>query len=156
MMNEKVNHPQLVFNPLLLLAIAIVITALLQWLFPMRVIPLTLACLIGITLFFGGLALGFPALLGMIRAKTSPNPNQTPTALVLGGIYRYTRNPMYLGMLISYAGLFIFVQSLWWLLFIPFLAWLMTAWVIIPEEKFLAQKFGEEYVQFKTRVRRWI
>jgi protein-S-isoprenylcysteine O-methyltransferase Ste14 len=156
MMNEKVNHPQLVFNPLLLLAIAIVITALLQWLFPMRVIPLALARLIGMILFFGGLALGFPALLGMIRAKTSPNPNHAPTALVLSGIYRYTRNPMYLGMLISYSGLFIFVQSLWWLLFIPFLAWLTTIWVIIPEEIFLAQKFGEEYLQFKTRVHRWI
>ena len=155
-MNEKSNHPQLVFNPLLLLALTIVVTALLQWLFPMRVIPLSMARLFGITLFFGGLALGFPALLGMIRARTSPNPNHAPTTLVSDGIYRVTRNPMYLGMLISYAGLFIFTQSLWWLIFLPLLAWLMTIWVIIPEEKFLAQKFGEEYLQFKMRVRRWI
>jgi protein-S-isoprenylcysteine O-methyltransferase Ste14 len=155
-MNEKVNHPQFVFNPLLLLVLAIVVTALLQGMVPMQVIPLAPARIIGITLFLGGMAIGFPALLGMIRAKTSPNPNQTPTALVQGGIYLYTRNPMYLGMLISYSGLFIFVQSLWWLLFIPFLAWLITIWVIIPEENFLAQKFGEEYLQFKARVRRWI
>jgi protein-S-isoprenylcysteine O-methyltransferase Ste14 len=155
-MNEKVNHPQFVFNPLLLLVLAIVVTALLQGMVPMQVIPLAPARIIGITLFLGGMAIGFPALLGMIRAKTSPNPHQTPTALVQGGIYLYTRNPMYLGMLISYSGLFIFVQSLWWLLFIPFLAWLITIWVIIPEENFLAQKFGEEYLQFKARVRRWI
>jgi protein-S-isoprenylcysteine O-methyltransferase Ste14 len=155
-MNEKVNHPQFVFNPLLLLVLAIVVTALLQGMVPMQVIPLAPARIIGITLFLDGMAIGFPALLGMIRAKTSPNPNQTPTALVQGGIYLHTRNPMYLGMLISYSGLFIFVQSLWWLLFIPFLAWLITIWVIIPEENFLAQKFGEEYLQFKARVRRWI
>jgi protein-S-isoprenylcysteine O-methyltransferase Ste14 len=155
-MNEKVNHPQLGLNPLILLVLAITVTALLQWLIPIRVIPLGPARIIGSLLFFGGLVFGFPALLGMIRARTSPNPNHAPTALVSGGIYRVTRNPMYLGMLISYAGLFIFVQSLWWLLLIPFLARLMTVWVIIPEEKFLAQKFGEEYLQFKTRVHRWI
>jgi protein-S-isoprenylcysteine O-methyltransferase Ste14 len=155
-MNEKVNRPQLVLNPLILLVLTIAVTALLQWLFPMQVIPLALARILGILLFLGGIAFGFPALAGMIRARTSPNPNHTPTVLVSDGIYRITRNPMYLGMLISYAGLFIFARSLWWLLFLPLLAWLMTAWVIIPEEKFLAQKFGEEYVQFKTRVHRWI
>jgi len=155
-MNEKVNHPQLVLNPLILLVLSIAVTALLQWMFPIHVIPLAPARIIGIVLFLGGLTLGFPAVLGMIRARTSPNPNRPPTALVSGGIYRITRNPMYLGMLISYAGLFIFTQSLWWLIFLPLLAWLMTIWVVIPEEKFLDQKFGEEYVQFKMHVRRWI
>ena len=155
-MNENDNHPQLVLNPLILLVLTIAVTALLQWMFPIHVIPLAAARIIGIVLFLGGFALGFPAMLGMIRARTSPNPNRPPTALVRGATYRITRNPMYLGMLISYAGLFIFTQSLWWLIFLPLLAWLMTIWVIIPEEKFLAQKFGEEYLQFKTHVRRWI
>jgi len=155
-MNEKVNHPQLVLNPLILFALTIAVTALLQWLIPVHAIPLVPARIVGIALFFGGLALGFPALVGMIRARTSPNPDHAPTALVLGGIYRVTRNPMYLGMIIAYAGLFIFTQSLWWLIFLPLLAWLMTIWVVIPEEKFLAQKFGDEYLQFKTRVHRWV
>jgi len=63
---------------------------------------------------------------------------------------------MYLGMLISYSGLFIFFQNPWFILFLPILSWLFTIWVIIPEEKYLEETFGQDYLDFKSRVRRWI
>ena len=110
----------------------------------------------GVILFIGGFSLGFPALRGMLKASTSPNPHRPTTALVRDATYRITRNPMYLGMLISYAGLFIFFQNPWFVFFLPILVWLLTIWVIIPEERYLEQKFGAEYLDFKGRVRRWI
>jgi protein-S-isoprenylcysteine O-methyltransferase Ste14 len=139
-----------------LLAAAIVLTVLLQHFVPLPLLPGLPGRVLGAILFFAGFALGMPAFRGMLRAKTSPNPHRPSTALVREGTYRFTRNPMYLGMLVSYAGLFICFQNPWFLFFLPFLVWLFTSWVIIPEEKYLAEKFGRDYLDFKSEVRRWI
>jgi protein-S-isoprenylcysteine O-methyltransferase Ste14 len=155
-MNTKADHPQARIDAPILLAVAILLTIALQWLIPLPFFPILPSRVIGAILFFGGFALGFPALRGMLLAKTSPNPHRSSTALVREASYQFTRNPMYLGMLVSYAGLFIFFQNPWFLLFLPFLVWSFTIWVIIPEEKYLEEKFGGEYVNFKSRVRRWI
>jgi protein-S-isoprenylcysteine O-methyltransferase Ste14 len=128
----------------------------LQWFLPLPFFPRLPSRILGAILFLGGFALGFPALRSMLKASTSPNPHHPTRALTLEGTYRITRNPMYLGMLISYSGLFIFFQNLWFLLFLPILIWFFTAWVIIPEEKYLEGKFGKEYLDFKARVRRWV
>lgn len=155
-MNTKTDHPQTRIDAPILLAIAILLTIALQWLMPAPFFPALPSRIVGVILFFGGFALGFPALRGMLRAKTSPNPRRSSTALVRGASYRFTRNPMYLGMLVSYSGLFIFFQNPWFILFLPFLILSFTTWVIIPEEQYLEEKFGREYVDFKSRVRRWI
>lgn len=155
-MNSKTDHPKLTADAPVLLVIAILITFALQRLLPLPFFPGLPSRIIGAILFIGGFVLGFPALRGMLKAHTSPNPHQPTTKLIFDGTYRMTRNPMYLGMLISYSGLFIFFQNPWFLLFLPILIWLFTAWVIIPEEKYLEEKFGSEYVNFKTRVHRWI
>ncbi len=155
-LNTNADHSKITVDAPVLLAIAIVLTALLQRFFPRPFRPSLPSRILGMILFFGGFALGMPAFHGMLRAKTSPNPHHPSTALVREGTYRFTRNPMYLGMLASYSGLFIFFQNPWFLLFLPFLIWLITSWVIIPEEIYLEEKFGREYLDFKSRVRRWI
>jgi protein-S-isoprenylcysteine O-methyltransferase Ste14 len=155
-MNTKTDLPKLTIDAPVLLAIGILLTIALQWLVPLPFFPSLPSRIIGSILFFGGFLLGFPALRGMLHAKTSPNPHHPSTALVSEATYRFTRNPMYLGMLISYSGLFIFFQNPWFLLILPLLFWLFTSWVIIPEERYLEQRFGSEYLDFKSRVRRWI
>jgi protein-S-isoprenylcysteine O-methyltransferase Ste14 len=155
-MDVRSNHPQLIFNPLLLLGIAIILTALLGWLWPLPFFAKAPSRFIGGALFVGGLLFGLPAFRGMRRAGTSPDPRRPSTALVEEGTYRLTRNPMYVGMLIAYAGLFIFLRSPWFVVFLPLLIWMLTRWVILPEESYLQQRFGEEYLSFKARVRRWI
>ena len=155
-MNPKTDHPKLTVDAPVLLAIAVLLTFLLQRFVPLPFFPSVPSRIIGTILFISGFAFGFPALRGMLRAKTTPNPHRATTALVRDSTYRFTRNPMYLGMIISYAGLFIFFQNPWFMLCLPFLVWLFTTWVIIPEEKYLEHKFGAEYQDFKTRVRRWI
>ena len=159
-MNTKVNtnadHSHISVDAPVLLGIAIVLTVLLQYFVPLPSLPSLPSRILGAILFFGGFALGMPAFRGMLRAKTSPNPHRPSTALVREGTYRFTRNPMYLGMLISYSGMFIFFQNPWFLLFLPFLVLSFTSFVIIPEEKYLEEKFGSEYLDFKSHVRRWI
>lgn len=155
-MTAKIDHAKATFDAPVLLAIVILLTFLLQWLVPLPFVFSLPSRAIGVILFVGGFALGFPALRGMLKAGTSPNPHRATTALVRESSYRLTRNPMYLGMLVSYAGLFIFFQNPWFILFLPVLVWLFTTLVIIPEEKYLEEKFGAEYLDFKSRVRRWI
>ena len=155
-MNSKTDHPKLTVDAPVLLAIAILLTIMLQRLLPLPFFPTLPSRMIGASLFISGFFLGFPALRGMLRVHTSPNPHRATTQLVFDGSYRITRNPMYLGMLISYSGLSIFFQNPWFLLFLPILIWLFTAWVIIPEEKYLEEKFGNEYMDFKAHVHRWI
>src|SRR5574340_184258 len=140
-MDKKLEHPQLILHPLVLLAIAILLTWLLGWLVPLP--------------FVGGLLFGFPAFRLMLIARTTLNPLRPSTALIEGGTYRITRNPMYLGMLIAYAGLFIYLQNAWFIPGVPLLIWLLTIGVIVPEEHYLQHRFGEAYAQFASRVPRW-
>lgn len=155
-MNSAIDHPQIKIDAPVLLGIVILVTFGLQWLLPLSFFPSFPGRIIGGILFVGGFFLGFPALRGMRKASTSPNPHHPTRTLISEGTYRITRNPMYLGMLISYSGLFIFFQNPWFLLFLPILIWSFTTWVIIPEEKYLEGKFGKDYLNFKARVRRWI
>jgi protein-S-isoprenylcysteine O-methyltransferase Ste14 len=156
-MNSKIDRPQITVDAPVLLALTIVLTIVLQRLLPLPFpLPSLPSRILGALLFVGGFAFGFPAIRGMLKAKTSPNPHRPTNALVFDATYRITRNPMYLGMLISYSGLSIFFQNPWFVLFLPFLILLFTTWVIIPEEKYLESKFGKEYLDFKARVRRWI
>ena len=155
-MSPKPDHSKTTIDAPVLLAAAILLTFLVQWLIPLPFLPSLASHIFGAFLFIAGFAFGMPAFRGMLNARTSPNPHRPTTALVRDATYRITRNPMYLGMLISYAGLFIFFQNPWFILFLPFLIWLFTTWVIIPEERYLEEKFGKEYLDFKSRIRRWI
>lgn len=152
----KTDHPQTTIDAPVLLAIAILLTFALQWLVPLPFFSDVPSRIVGAILFIGGFTFGFPALRGMLKAKTSPNPHRPVNALVREATFRFTRNPMYLGMLVSYTGLFIFFRNPWFILFLPFLVWSFTSLVIIPEEKYLEEKFGQDYLDFKSRVHRWI
>ena len=108
-----------------------------------------------------GLVGGATAVAGNIefkRAKTTINPfkPQNATALVTSGVYRYTRNPMYLGLTFLSLGWAAFLCSAWALagpvLFVVYI----SRFQIEPEEKILAAKFGAEYSEYLSRVRRWL
>lgn len=76
--------------------------------------------------------------------------------IVSSGIYRYTRNPMYLGMALAYLGLALLFGSSWALLLWPVAILVIRTQVIAREERYLAKKFGDEYLDYKARVRRWL
>lgn len=101
------------------------------------------------------------ALLGVLafrRAKTTVDPRvpQQSVSLVVSGIYRYSRNPMYLGFLLWLIGLACYLLNIAAFALLPLFVWYMNRFQIKPEERFLQQKFGAEYQAYCERVRRWL
>jgi protein-S-isoprenylcysteine O-methyltransferase Ste14 len=94
---------------------------------------------------------------GLLRSrKTGIIPFKPATCLVDTGIYGVTRNPMYLGMALTYAGLAILFNSLAALVLLPVVLAIVQMQVIAREEAYLERAFGRDYIAYKSRVRRWI
>ena len=89
-------------------------------------------------------------------AGTNIPPNLPTTALVVDGIYRRTRNPLYLGTTLVYLGLGVAAGSFWAIGLVVPLLWVINTGVIAREEHYLERKFGDAYRAYKARVRRWV
>ena len=104
----------------------------------------------------GGLVLAASFVRAFRRAGTPVNPGESATTLVTTGPYRLSRNPAYLGMALGYAGIAILSGALWALVpLVPTLL-LIDRGVIRREERHLERKFGEEYLLYRARTRRWL
>jgi protein-S-isoprenylcysteine O-methyltransferase Ste14 len=90
------------------------------------------------------------------RAGTPAIPFKPTEALVTTGIYGLTRNPMYVGMALLYIGLALAFGLLWAFAILPFVIVVIDRMVIAREEPYLERLFGQEYLDYKARVRRWI
>lgn len=92
------------------------------------------------------------------KAKTTVDPRypNNSTALVVIGVYQYTRNPMYVGMLLSLMGVVVYLGNLSGLFIIPIFIWTMNELQIKWEEQALLEKFGEPYREYMVTVRRWL
>lgn len=147
-----------VVPPLVYLA-ALVLGFLMQWRWPVplaREQGIAVFLAIGVALCVIGAWLVAQALRGFRAAHTSVVPVRPTTALVMRGPYRYTRNPMYLGLALVSAGIALAANALWPLLFLPFVIAVINRKVIVREEKYLSRKFGGEYEVYRRRTRRWI
>jgi protein-S-isoprenylcysteine O-methyltransferase Ste14 len=102
-----------------------------------------------------GLALMWTGLATFLLARTAVLPIRPATRLVTTGLYRFSRNPMYLGMTLLYIGGALVVDSLWPLALLPLVLVLLVRFVIRLEERYLAATFGEAYEEYRRRVRRW-
>lgn len=111
---------------------------------------------IGLALTFVGFLFGVGAFLEFRKARTTLDPHGSVKALVTGGVYRFTRNPIYLGFLLMVFGFPLAYGSLWGLIAVPFYTATMSRLVIEKEEAYLEKKFKGEYSAYKSRVRRWI
>jgi protein-S-isoprenylcysteine O-methyltransferase Ste14 len=110
------------------------------------------------TLLAGGawLALDGAAMVSFRRAGTSMVPMNPTTALVTSGPYRFTRNPMYLGMAFLYVAFAFAFGVIWALAFLPPVLVIVDRLVIAREEPYLEREFGQAYRDYKARVRRWL
>lgn len=112
--------------------------------------------LLGGALALAGVALALPAARRFRRAGTHVEPWKPSNALVTEGIYRHTRNPMYLGLSLAYLGLAIAAGSPAALVLLPPLLVVVHYGVIAREERYLEARFGQSYRDYKARVRRWL
>ena len=105
-----------------------------------------------------GIFLSLAGIWEFRKAKTTIHPTKPEKAsyLVTGGIYRVTRNPMYLGMLLVIVAASFKFGSYYGFIALPFFVLYITQFQIKPEERIIEKIFGEEYVQYKKNVKRWL
>ena len=105
----------------------------------------------------GGVA-GFVGIFSFLCAHTTVDP-RTPEAarvLVTAGIYRFTRNPMYVGIFLILLAWLVFLGNLLSIIILPLFVVYMNRFQIVPEERTLTAKFADEYLKYQQEVRRWL
>ncbi|NWF63957.1 MAG: isoprenylcysteine carboxylmethyltransferase family protein [Chloroflexi bacterium] len=111
---------------------------------------------VGLGMTFIGFLFGVGAYIEFRKAHTTLNPHGSVRALVTSGIYRFTRNPIYLGFVFMVAGFPLAYGTLWGVVAAPFFMATISRLVIEKEEAYLEKKFKEGYTSYKSRVRRWL
>jgi protein-S-isoprenylcysteine O-methyltransferase Ste14 len=111
---------------------------------------------IGGLLILAGVAFDLAFMAGFRRAGTAVEPWKPTTAIVTDGPYRFTRNPGYLGMALWSSGIALALAAPWALLGVALAIAVVDRGVIAREEQYLQREFGEEYVAYQRRVRRWV
>jgi protein-S-isoprenylcysteine O-methyltransferase Ste14 len=127
------------------------------WLYPLQFVPTSIPrAWAGGGLFALGVALAVWAVVTIRKAGTQFDVHKPTTAIVENGPYRFTRNPIYLGMFLGQTGIAIGFDDLWVLaMLVPFY-FLIRHGVVAREEAYLEHKFGAVYLGYKSRVRRWL
>jgi protein-S-isoprenylcysteine O-methyltransferase Ste14 len=153
---NNLDHPDVRIPPPLIYVAGLALGFLLEREFPvlvLRNIPSRGAALVCVAVW----AILTVWSIGLFRgARTSMIPIKPTTALVVSGPYEFTRNPMYFGLICLYLGLALWFGVFWALILLPVVIAAMQYYVISREEQYLERKFGEEYLRYKARVRRWI
>ncbi len=129
---------------------------LIDFFFPVAVLPNSVQYAVGFALIGAGLIVFASAIREFLKAGTNIPTRKPALVVVTSGPYRFTRNPIYLSMSIFYAGIAVAADSIWVLaLLLPVLV-IIHRGVILREERYLEGKFGEEYRQYKASRRRWL
>ena len=147
----------MIIRPPLALLLAIIAGLGLNWLMPLPFLPLKLALVwLGAAVFGLALALAVWAITTMARAGSNVPTNLPTTTIVEAGPYRFTRNPIYLGMFLGLIGLTVALDNLWLLVMLVPFAIVIRSGVVAREEAYLERKFGDVYRSYRSRVRRWL
>ena len=111
---------------------------------------------VGLPLVMVGVLLLAWAIRTMFRAGEDPDPERPTTAIVANGPYALSRNPIYVSFNAVYVGIALLVNTVWPIIFLPIGIALLHYRVIAREESYLERVFGDEYLTYKARVRRWV
>jgi protein-S-isoprenylcysteine O-methyltransferase Ste14 len=150
------DRPGVPIAPPLLFVIPILASVVIEWLAPTSLVHGAMRWLLGGFIFAAGIALNIGGFIVQKRAGTDPIPFNPTTRIVTQGVYRFSRNPMYIGLASCALGIAVLIDSAWTLLAVPIGLVLIDRIVITREERYLERKFGEKYLSYKHRVRRWI
>jgi protein-S-isoprenylcysteine O-methyltransferase Ste14 len=153
-----IKHKEVKMNryPLLMMLVMLGLCMGMNWIYPVNYGFGTAGKTMGWVAILCGMAL-LAAAIGFFRMKeTTVNPTKKPDKLVTEGIYRISRNPMYLGMVLILAGFPLVTESVIGLIF-PFIFFLIMNQSVIPrEERTVEGVFGDDYLRYRTRTSRWI
>lgn len=144
--------------PIIQMAIIAGLMSILAALLPALSIEFLASSLIALVLASIGVVFAILGVLAFRSADTTVDPRipDQSSSLVTHGVYRISRNPMYLGFLLMLLGWGVFISNVASFLLLPLFVMYMNRFQIIPEERYMCEKFGHEYRQYASVVRRWI
>ena len=155
-MTEAKDHTGIRIPAPILALTHITMAILLGWLAPLPIPAPTSVRWLGLGLAALGFVLGVLALIEFRCTRTTSDPKKPVQNFVTSGIYRYTRNPIYLGFVLMLIGLPLNMGIYWGFLLVLPLVTFMNNMVIKHEEVYLEQKFKGQFTDYKSRVRRWL
>lgn len=150
------DRPGVPMPPPFFFAIPLLAALALEWVAPTALVSGALRWGGGASLVAAGVGLDVWGYATQTRAGTDPIPFHPTTRIVQHGPYRFTRNPMYVGFALWTLGAALLFDARWALLAVPAGLLLVDRLVVAREERYLARKFGEEYLAYQRRVRRWL
>lgn len=155
---QKKDHPGVYIPPPLIYVAFFFLSVALQQLIPLNghFLRTGTAKAVGWLLFVAGVLMVAPALWKFIVSKNTVVTMKPAHSLQTTGIYAFTRNPMYLGLVLLYSAAGFFKGSWWTFIVIPLLIITVQFYIISREEHYLQRAFGNAYLQYKKKVRRWI
>ena len=154
--DPELDNPGVRIPPPLVYLAAVLIGAAIDQFIPVRVLPASLTGWLGGALVLLALTITGWSVREFRKAQTTIRPDRPVSVTVTTGPFQYTRNPMYLALSILQVGIGIWMNSVWVVvLLIPVLIW-VTRRVIAAEEQYLVRKFGQAYLDYQAKVRRWL
>jgi protein-S-isoprenylcysteine O-methyltransferase Ste14 len=150
------DHPEVIAKPPFIYLAFLLVGLALDYLWPVATFPAFVQYALGIALLGLGVGLLTLVLRQFERAGTNHGTHKPATALVTGGLNRFSRNPIYISLSIIYAGIGLLAACAWALALLVPLLMVIQYGVIIREEQYLEMKFGEDYRRYQAAVRRWV
>jgi len=154
--HSEAKTPGVIAPPPVLYGAALIIASALHWFWPLPIFRASVVRWLGIAVVALGLALVLQVFRTMRAAGTNVDPRRPTTAIVTTGLFRFSRNPIYVGLTLMYLGLTLAINTWWGLVLLGPMLLTMHRGVILREERYLEQTFGELYRQYRSRVRRYL
>ena len=155
-MTDEPDNPGIRVPPPPVYLLALLLGLLLDRKAHVPFLPRGVARVLGWPLVGGGMALAAWFVRTMRAVDTTIRIDKPVSSLVQNGPFRYSRNPGYLSLTMLYAGIAVLRNALWAILLLPLALYVIQREVIGREERYLERTFGEEYLDYKARVRRWV
>ena len=156
MPNDERDKPGIRVPPPPIYLLALLLGLLLDRRMHVPFLPRGVARLLGWPLVGGGMTLAAWFARTMRGADTTMHINRPVSRVVQDGPFRFSRNPGYLSLTMLYAGIAVLRNALWAIVLLPLVVYVIQREVIEREERYLERTFGEEYLAYRRRVRRWV
>lgn len=155
-MTTPADNPGVVARPPLLYGAAFIAVLVLRWFWPVPIFGHAVALWPGLALGVLGIGIAIWGRNTMHAAGTNVDPSLPTTAVVTSGPFRLSRNPLYLALTLLYFGLTLAFNTWWGIVVLFPLLIIMHFGVVLREERYLEQEFGDEYRRYKARVARYV
>jgi protein-S-isoprenylcysteine O-methyltransferase Ste14 len=155
-MTDELDNPGIRVPPPPVYLLALLLGLLMDRKAHVPFLPPAVARVLGWPLVGGGMALAVWFVRTMRRVDTTIRIDKPVSSLVQNGPFRYSRNPGYVALAMIYAGIAVLRNALWAIQLLPLVVYVIQREVIEREERYLERTFGEENLNYKTRVQRWV